>query len=296
MDVGFIGLGSMGRPMAANLLKAGHSLRLWNRSKDKADELIAAGARWVNSPAEVVQEGGVVVTMVADDAALHGVTDGADGFGETLGRGGVHVSMSTVSPATTAALAAYHRARGADYLAAPVFGRPEAAAAQKLFILAAGPAAAKERAQPLFTAMGQKVFDLGEEAARASVLKLSGNFMIMAAIEAMAEACTLGERYGLAREQVIEVMSQTLFPAPLYANYGRQIATHTYTPAGFRLKLGLKDANLVLNAANRMNVPMPLAQLMQARFQSGVAKSRGELDWAGVALSVAEDAGLKPGG
>jgi 3-hydroxyisobutyrate dehydrogenase-like beta-hydroxyacid dehydrogenase len=269
-------------------------VRVWNRSKDKADDLIAAGARWADHPADVIDEGGLVITMVSDDAALHGVSDGADGFGEKLGRGGVHVSMSTVSPATTAALATYHRARGSEYIAAPVFGRPEAAVAKKLFVLAAGPAEARVRAQPLFEAMGQKVFDLGEDPVRASVLKLSGNFMIMAAIEAIAEACTLSEQYGLAREKVVEVMSQTLFPAPLYANYGRQIATHSYTPAGFKLKLGLKDANLVLNAANRVNVPMPLAQLMQARFQSGVAKSRGDIDWAGAALSVSEDAGLKP--
>jgi 3-hydroxyisobutyrate dehydrogenase-like beta-hydroxyacid dehydrogenase len=295
MDVGFIGLGSMGHPMAANLLQAGHSLRIWNRTKDKASDLVAAGARWADRPADVVEEGGIVITMVSDDAALHGVTDAADGIGETLGRGGVHLSMSTVSPATAAALAAYHRARGSAYIGAPVFGRPEAAAARKLFVLAAGPAAACERARPLFEAMGQKVFELGEDPASASVVKLCGNFMIMAAIEAMAEACTLGERYGLPRETVVEVMSQTLFPAPLYANYGRQIAAHSYTPAGFKLRLGLKDANLVLNAANRVNVPMPLAQLMQARFQSGVAKSRGDIDWAGVALNVAEDAGLSPG-
>ena len=295
MEVGFIGLGSMGHPMAANILKAGHSLRVWNRTKDKAGDLIAAGARWVDRPADVMEEDGIVITMVSDDAALHGVTDAADGLGEKLGRGGLHVSMSTVSPATAAALAAYHRARGSAYVGAPVFGRPEAAAAKKLFVLAAGPAAACERAQPLLEAVGQKVFNLGEDPVHASVLKLGGNFMIMAAIEAMAEACTLGEQYGLAREKLIDVMTQTLFPAPLYANYGRQIATHSYTPAGFKLRLGLKDANLVLNAANRVNVPMPLAQLMQARFQSGVAKSRGDIDWAGVALNVAEDAGLSPG-
>lgn len=294
METGFIGLGAMGHAMAANLLAAGHKLRVWNRSPDKAADLVAKGATLAATPAEVLKPGGTVITMVADDAALTQVVSGPDGIGEKLAKGGLHLSMSTVSPATTKAMAEIHGERGAAYVAAPVFGRPDAAAAKKLFILAAGPAAACKAAEPLFEAMGQKVFPLGEDPVRAAVLKLSGNFMIMAAIEAMAEACTLAEKFGMPREQVIEVMTQTLFPAPLYANYGRQVADHRYTPAGFKLRLGLKDASLVLGAAAQVNAPMPLAQLLQARFQSGVAKGRGDIDWAGMALSAAEDAGLTP--
>jgi len=282
--------------MAANLLDAGHELRVWNRTAGKADDLLRQGARFAATPADAVEEGGIVVTMLSDDAALRAVTEGPAGLAAGLGRDGVHVSMSTVSPATADALDFLHRKLGGHYLSAPVFGRPEAAAAQKLSILAAGSAPALDRAQALFDAMGQKVFPLGEKPALANVVKLSGNFMIMAALEAMAEACTLGEKYGLKRSTVIEVLTQTLFPAPLYVNYGKAVAEHAYTPAGFKLALGLKDANLVLAAADAVQCPMPLAQLAKHRFLSSVAKSRGEIDWSGIALEVAEDAGLPVGG
>jgi 3-hydroxyisobutyrate dehydrogenase-like beta-hydroxyacid dehydrogenase len=292
MKAGFVGLGRMGHAMAGNLLAAGHDLCVWNRTADKADDLLRQGARVAATPADVVEEGGLVVTMLSDDAALRAVTEGPAGLAARLGRNGVHVSMSTVSPATADALDSLHRNSGAHYVSAPVFGRPEAAAARKLFILAAGAPQALDRAQPLFDAMGQKVFPLGERPALANVVKLSGNFMIMAALEAMAEACTLGEKYGLERSTVIDVMTQTLFPAPLYVNYGKTVAEHVYTPAGFKLALGLKDANLVLAAADAVQCPMPLAQLAKHRFLSSVAKSRGDIDWAGIALDVAEDAGL----
>jgi 3-hydroxyisobutyrate dehydrogenase-like beta-hydroxyacid dehydrogenase len=294
MEAGFIGLGSMGHAMAANLLKAGHTLRVWNRSKDKAADLVAQGARLVDQPCDVVEANGIVITMVADDAALTEIVSGPGGIWEKLGAGGIHLSMSTIAPHTAATLAELHRAKGTAYVAAPVFGRPDAAAAKMLFILSAGPAAACGKVQPLLEAMGQKVFPLGEDPRHANILKLNGNFMIMGAIEAMAEAMTLGEKYGVPREKTIEVLTQSIFPAPIFVNYGKQIAGHAYAPARFKLSLGLKDANLVLDAANRMHMPMPLAQLMQGRYQSALAKSRGHLDWTAVALNVAEDAGLQP--
>lgn len=294
MDVGFIGLGSMGHGMAANLLKAGHRVRVWNRSPAKAAELVSQGAQLVERPCDVVGADGIAITMLADDAALQAVTLGPDGIGARLKAGGIHLSMSTVGPHTATSLSQAHAAQGTSYVAAPVFGRPDAAAAQRLFVLCAGPAEACQRVQPLLDAMGQKVFMLGADVAHASVLKLSGNFMIMGMIEALAEAMTLAEKYGLARDKVVEVLTQSIFPAPVYVNYGAQLATHRYEPAGFKLTLGLKDANLVLDAAARVHMPMPLAQLMQGRYQSAVAKSRGHLDWCAAALSVAEDAGLQP--
>lgn len=293
MDVGFIGLGSMGQAMAANLIKAGHTVRVWNRSKDKATILVGSGAQWGDRPADVVAADGIVISMVSDDAALQQVVLGDGGIGEKLGPGGIHISMSTVAPDTSTQLSDFHANKGATYIAAPVFGRPDAAAAKLLFILCAGPEQACNKVQPVLEAMGQKVFMIGHEPAQANILKLSGNFMIMGVIEAMAEAMTLGERYGVAREKTLEVMTQSVFPVPLYVNYGKQIAAHEYEPTRFKLTLGYKDANLVLAAADKVHVPMPLASLMQGRFQTAIAKSRGHLDWTAAALNVAEDAGVK---
>jgi len=296
MKLGFAGLGSMGLPMAENLLKAGHALTVWNRSKGKADGLVEKGARLADRPADMAEADGVVITMLADDKALEDVTLGERGIMEKLGPGGLHISMSTISPALSSRLEQMHRSRGAAYLAAPVFGRPDAAAAKLLFVLCAGQAQARQLAQPILEALGQKVFALGENPAHANIVKLSGNFMIMAAIEAMAEAMTLGEKHGVPREQLIDVLTQSIFPAPLFVNYGKQIAAHSYEPARFKLSLGLKDANLVLAAANSVQLAMPLASLMQGRYQTGMAKARGDLDWTAAALSVAEDAGVMPQG
>ncbi len=295
MRIGFIGLGSMGQAMAANLLQAGFELRVWNRSRDKAEPLVRQGATLVEHPADTVEPGGIVITMVSDDAALRQVVDGEHGIAQRLGSGGIHLSMSTIAPQTARELAATHAARGTHYVAAPVFGRPDAAAARMLFILCAGPASARQSVQPLLEAMGQRVFDLGDDPVGAHVLKLSGNFMILGVIEAMAEAMALGERYGVARERMMEVLTQSIFPAPLFVNYGKQIAAHAYQPARFKLSLGLKDADLVLAAARQVAVPMPLAQLMQGRLLSAVARSRGELDWTAAALGASEDAGLRTG-
>jgi len=296
MKLGFAGLGSMGLPMAENLLKAGHALTVWNRSKGKADGLVEKGARLADRPADMAEADGVVISMLADDKALEDVTLGERGIMEKLGPGGLHISMSTISPALSSRLEQMHRSRGAAYLAAPVFGRPDAAAAKLLFVLCAGQAQARQLAQPILEALGQKVFALGENPAHANIVKLSGNFMIMAAIEAMAEAMTLGEKHGVPREQLIDVLTQSIFPAPLFVNYGKQIAAHSYEPARFKLSLGLKDANLVLAAANSVQLAMPLASLMQGRYQTGMAKARGDLDWTAAALSVAEDAGVMPQG
>jgi 3-hydroxyisobutyrate dehydrogenase-like beta-hydroxyacid dehydrogenase len=296
MELGFIGLGSMGYPMAENLLNAGHSLTVWNRSRSKGDSLAARGARQADRPSDVVSPDGIAVTMVADDAALEEIVSGPGGIGGKLGPGGIHLSMSTISPALSARLQALHRANGAAYVAAPVFGRPDAAAARMLFVLCAGPSGPCRTVQPVLEAMGQKVFMLGENPAHANIVKLSGNFMIMGMIEAMAEAMTLGEKHGVPRGQLIEVLTQSIFPAPLFINYGKQIASHAYEPVRFKLSLGLKDANLVLAAANSVHVPMPLVSLMHDRFQAAMAKGRGDLDWTAAALNTAEDAGLQPAG
>jgi 3-hydroxyisobutyrate dehydrogenase-like beta-hydroxyacid dehydrogenase len=292
MRIAFIGLGHMGLPMATNLLKAGYTLVVWNRTPEKALPLVNLGALQAGIPKEVVDLSGIVITMLADDAAVESVVFGKDGFGEKLGPGGIHISMSTISPETSKKLTQYHQSKGAAYVAAPVFGRPDAAAAKSLFILYAGPADVKQKVTPVLEAMGKKIFDITETPSHANVVKLSGNFMIMAAMEAMAEAFTLGEKHGVPREKTMEVLTQSLFTAPVYVNYGEQIARHTYEPAGFKLSLGLKDASLVATAANSVLAPMPLGSLMLGRFQAAMAKGWQHKDWAAIALNVSQDAGL----
>jgi 3-hydroxyisobutyrate dehydrogenase-like beta-hydroxyacid dehydrogenase len=289
--VGFIGLGSMGSPMARNLLKAGYALHVYNRDARKAETLVVEGAQQGMSPAEVTIKGGIVMTMVADDQALEQVTLGTDGLLEHLGPGGIHVSLSTVSPALARRLTDLHTEKDCAYVAAPVFGRPEAAESQKLWVCLAGATAAKERVQPLLKAIGQGLYDFGEDPGNANIVKLCGNFMIAAAMEAMAEALTLAEKNGIDRSAVMNMFGQTSFACPIYQNYGKMIAERRFTP-GFQMRLGLKDINLMLDAAEEAKAPLPLASLVHDRLLSGIAKGRGTADWPAFTLLVSEDAGL----
>jgi 3-hydroxyisobutyrate dehydrogenase-like beta-hydroxyacid dehydrogenase len=291
-SMGFVGLGGMGLPIARNLLAAGFMVRAYNRTPERATPLVADGAVLAASPADSVEPDGVVATMLADDAAVGEVVTGKGGIGDRLGAGGVHLSLSTIAPETARMLADYHAKRGAAYVAAPVFGRPDAAAARKLWICVSGPAAAKARVRPMLDAIGQGIHDFGEKPDAANVVKLAGNFLIMAAMEAIAEAQTLGEKHGLDRVQLGAFFGETIFACPVYQNYGRIIANRAYEPAGFRLALGLKDANLVLDAAAEAQVPMPLANLLHDRFLSGVARGRAALDWSAIARAASEEAGL----
>lgn len=293
--IGFIGLGKMGQSMARNLLRAGFELRVYNRNPSRAQPLLEQGAQQVFHPREVVDQGGIVVTMVANDEALEQVVLGENGILDRLGSHGVHLAMSTISPATARKLADLHARHGSMYVAAPVFGRPEAAAAQQLWICVSGALAARERVRPLLSAMGQGIFDFGEEPAAANVVKLTGNFLIAAALEALAEALTFAEKNGIDRSQVIEMFGQTGFGGPIYQNYGRAIAQKRYTPAGFSLSLGFKDVGLVLQTANQVQMPMPFASLLHDRLLASLAKGRGEMDWSALALGVSEDAGIQEG-
>lgn len=232
-NIGFIGLGNMGQPMASNLLKAGYALKVYNRNASKAEGLTQQGAQLAQQPGEAITTGGIVVTMVANDAALEAIVK-SDSFLERLGQSGIHLSMSTVSPATSRKLAELHEKHGSSYVAAPVFGRPDAAAAQKLWICMSGPQVAKERVKPVLDALGQGVFDFGDTPDAANIVKLCGNFLIVSAMEAMAEALTLAEKNGLNRSAVIDMLSQTLFSAPVYQNYGKMIAEKRHTPVGFQ--------------------------------------------------------------
>jgi 3-hydroxyisobutyrate dehydrogenase-like beta-hydroxyacid dehydrogenase len=290
--IGFIGLGLMGEGMAANLVKAGFDVTVYNRTLAKTKALKALGARVARSPAEAVTAGGIAITMVANDSVLEEVTTGPDGFGEKLGHKGIHLSMSTISPVTSEKLAKYHLARGCDYVAAPVFGRPTAAAAGKLWLCMSGPKAAKKKLAPVLQAMGQSVHDFGEAPGAANVVKLAGNFMIAALLETMGEAFALADKNGVSGKDAAAFFAETLFAAPVFRNYAPLIAARETKDVGFFLKLGLKDINLVLDASNRSQTPMPVANIVHRRLVSAMAKGRGDWDWTMLALGVAEDAGL----
>jgi 3-hydroxyisobutyrate dehydrogenase-like beta-hydroxyacid dehydrogenase len=282
----------MGEPMAANLLAAGYKLRVYNRTASKADALVANGAARVERAGDVATTGGIAITMVADNAALESVTMGADGLAERLGHGGIHISMSTVAPATSRRLAEHHAGRGGTYIAAPVFGRPDAAKAKRLWIVTSGPTAQKEAIRPVLEAMGQSIFDFGEDPGAANVTKLCGNFLIAANLEAMSEAFAMAEKQGVDRTAVAEMFAKTLFACPIYLGYGRAVAAKRFTPVGFRMPLGLKDIELALRTAEEVTMALPTASLVRDRMLASLAKGREDMDWSAIALSVLDDAGL----
>jgi 3-hydroxyisobutyrate dehydrogenase-like beta-hydroxyacid dehydrogenase len=292
--IGFIGLGAMGFPMAQNLLAAGYGLRVYNRTRAKATPLEEAGAIVCDTPGAASDSVDVVVTMLADDAAVEEVTAGDNGILTCLDPDGVHLSMSTVSPDTSRHLASLHDLHDTHYVAGPVFGRPEAAAAKNLWVMLSGSAAGRAIARPVAEALGQGVSDLGDDPAAANVVKLCGNFLIGAAIEAMAEAFTLAEKAGIDRAAACSVLTQTLFASPVYKYYGRLIAAETYQPAGFALPLGQKDINLVQQIGRATRTPLPLASLLLDHLTAARAKDRDHMDWSALALEASEAAGLKP--
>ncbi|WP_342239874.1 NAD(P)-dependent oxidoreductase [Inquilinus sp. OTU3971] len=291
-QVGVVGLGSMGAAMAARLLDQGWPVAVWNRSPAAEEPLLAKGAVRAATPAEAAS-GGIVLSMVADDSALKGVTTGDSGILSGLGPDGVHVSMSTVSPAIAADLAKAHAEAGSAYVGSPVFGRPPAAGSGQLWIAVSGPAAAKDKVRPVLETLGQAVHDFGEAPEAANVVKIGGNFMIAAAIEAMAETFTLLEKHGVSARQAHELYSSSIFAAPIYKNYGGFIVDRKFSPPGFRMPLGLKDIGLAMAAGEKAGVPLPFAAVLRERFIGSIARGRGDLDWTAIALDAAEAAGLK---
>jgi 3-hydroxyisobutyrate dehydrogenase-like beta-hydroxyacid dehydrogenase len=292
MKVGFIGLGAMGSGMARNLIKAGHNVTVYNRTRSRADELKPDGAIVEDTAAQAASGAEAVFTMLADDHALEEITFGAGKLLESLPAGSVHLSASTISVRLSRRLTAAHRERGQHYLAAPVFGRPDAAAAAKLFVVAAGPQFQIERCQPLFSAIGQRTFVAGAEPPMANVVKLAGNFLITTIIEGLAESFALARKSEVDPGQMLEILTGSLFPAPIYKNYGAMVAHEKFEPVGFKLKLGAKDNRLVLSAAEEAGVPMPMASLVRDQFLAAMAQGMAEDDWAAVAKLVYKNAGL----
>ena len=291
MRVGFIGLGNMGSGMAANLLRAGHELAVFNRSPEKRRPLIELGARAAETVAEACG-GEVVITMLAGDGALRRVALAEDGIVDKLRQGATHISMSTVSVELVRDLTQAHQQAGQQFVAAPVFGRPEMATAAKLFIVVAGAPAAVAICQPLFEAMGQRTFPFGTEPAAASLVKLAGNFMIAATIETLGEALALLSKGGIEPERFVDLLTSTLFPAPAYRTYGALIAASRFQPAGFAAPLGHKDVRLLLAVAESLRVPMPIGSLLNDRLLRLLAQGGESLDWSAISQLAAADAGL----
>jgi 3-hydroxyisobutyrate dehydrogenase-like beta-hydroxyacid dehydrogenase len=292
MRIGFIGLGNMGAAIAANLVRARHDAAIWNRSAKKAQALVDAGATLAESPKAAAIGRDVVFTMLADDAALDAVLAGDNGLFAGLKPGALHVSMSTIAVATADRIAATHLARGQHFLCAPVFGRPEAAAAAKLFVVAAGDPADYQMASPLFGNISQRVFYLGDKPSAASLVKLCGNFMILSAVEALGEAMALAAKGGVAKQQLLEVLTGTLFDSPIYRVYGAILAEERYKPAGFAAPLGLKDMRLVGQSAEALRVPMPLLSLLRDHLLQTIAQEGEDIDWSAIARVIGKNAGL----
>jgi 3-hydroxyisobutyrate dehydrogenase-like beta-hydroxyacid dehydrogenase len=290
MKLGFLGLGRMGAGMARNLLRAGHDVAVYNRTRDKAEALRTDGARVAASAADACRDAEAVFTMLSDDAALDELVFGADGIASALAANAIHISCSTISTALARRLAAEHAARSQCYLSVPVFGRPEAAENKKLLVVAAGSAELIARCQPLFEAIGRQTFIVGDQPWQANAVKLCGNFMIASMIETFGEAFAVLRKAGVAPHAFLDIMN-ALFASPVYANYGRIIAEEKFEPAGFALKLGLKDIRLALAAAEECAAPLPIASLIRDHLLSAVAHGQADLDWSSVTLVAARNAG-----
>ena len=289
MKLAFIGAGNMGLPIARNLLHAGHSLTIYNRTRARVEPLRREGAAMADSPADAARHAEAIVTMLADDRA---VEQSVQSFVETLAGGAIHIGMSTVSVALSKRLAEMHAARGQIYVAAPVFGRPEAAAAAKLWIVVAGAPDQIKRCQPVFDAVGRGSSVVGADPWLANVFKISGNFLIAAALESLGEAFALVRKSGGDAAQFLDIINSALFNSPVYAGYGNAVVKEQFEPAGFALRLGFKDLRLAQEAAESAAVPMPLAGVLRDHYLAALARNEGDLDWAAVARIAAVQAGL----
>jgi 3-hydroxyisobutyrate dehydrogenase-like beta-hydroxyacid dehydrogenase len=287
MNIGFIGLGSLGSPIAENILKKRSPLFVYNRTASKAQPIVDKGAVLCKNVKELSEKCDFVFSVVSDDAALDDITLGKDGIAENLKAGAVHVSMSTILPATATALTEKHKEHNSHYVAAPVMGRPEAARAQKLNFLVAGQPNVIEMLKPLLKdAGGAGIWEFGNDTAAANVAKLCSNFLIVSAIEAMAEGISLAKKSGVDAGAWLNMVTQTLFAAPVYVNYGHILLKEMFQPAGFALKLGLKDVNLVMEQSHKVSARMPIGELMQKRLTECMRNGMGDYDWTAVALML----------
>jgi 3-hydroxyisobutyrate dehydrogenase-like beta-hydroxyacid dehydrogenase len=293
MKIAFLGLGNMGSHMARHLLNAAHQVTVWNRTQSKAEALRSHGAVVAGSPAHAARGAELAISMLADDGAVEAAVLGEQGLLKELPKGAVHISSSTISVALSQRLAEEHSQHGQEYIAAPVFGRPDAAEARKLFIVAAGSAPTVERCRSVLNELGQKVFVIGEKPEMANVVKLSGNFLISSIIESLGEAVALTRKYGIDPHQYIDFLTSSLFAAPIFKTYGGIIADERYSPAGFKLRLGLKDVKLAIAAGEAVDIALPFASVVHDHALAAIGRGMADLDWSATAKLAAENAGLK---
>jgi len=282
MQAGFIGLGQMGAPMAANLIKAGHAVTVYNRTPQKAAALTALGAKLASNICDACR-GEAVISMLADDNALESIAFQPGGIIDALPKGALHISCSTISVFLLRRLHAAHTKAGQRYIAAPVFGRPEAAAVAKLFVVAGDASKDIKTATPLLSAIGQRIFEISDLPDATNLVKLSGNSLIATVIESLGEAMALVSKAGIDQHAYLELLTSTLFGAPICRTYGTLIANAQFSPAGFAAPLGLKDIRLVLAAAEELPLPLPMASLLRDRFLSLLAQGGEDLDWSAIA-------------
>ncbi len=296
MKIGFIGLGIMGGPMARHLVAAGHAVTVYNRTRAKADELGKAGATVANSPAAAASGAEVLITVLGGDSSVSEVLfEGADDVIEALPDGAIHVSMETISVDYAAALTGTHQARGKRFVCAPIIGRGDAAEAGELTLIVGGAAADVERCRPVFEAISQRIVHVGEAPQTAAIVKLSNNYLIAGALGAMGEAFAVIRKAGVDPQVFYELITQTMFSAPIYTYYGKNIATDVHTPPNFRTPLGLKDVTQMVDSAAALGVPMPLGELLQEQLRRTIEAGDADLDWSAVARVAARAGGLPVG-
>ena len=287
MEIGFVGLGNLGTPIAENILEKNQRLFVYNRTASKARPVVEKGAILCTSIKELGQKCDIIFSVVSDDAALNDITKGDNGIAQNLKEGGIHISISTILPVTAKELAQVHKQFNNHYVAAPVMGRPEAARAAKLNFLVSGEQAIIETIKPLLLqAGGVGIWEFGSETSAANVAKLCTNFLIVSAIESMAEGINLAKKSGIDSATWINMITQTMFSAPVYLNYSNILLKEIFQPAGFALKLGLKDVNLVMQQSTEIDAEMPIGRLLQQRLRECVANGLGDYDWTAMALAL----------
>jgi 3-hydroxyisobutyrate dehydrogenase-like beta-hydroxyacid dehydrogenase len=294
-EIGFVGLGQMGTAMAANLASAGRRVIAYVRRPEQQGKLTTLGLKPTTNIADLFGCE-IVISMLPDDAAIREIVFGReavglDGLAQGLRPGAVHLSMSTISTAAASELAEEHAMNGQGYVAAPVFGNPDAAKARQLYIVAAGAAADVERCRPLFDSLGQQTFVVGSDPAQANLIKLLGNVMTATALEVLGEIVTVIRKRGLDPAPFIDILTNTMFGGRAHKIYGAKILAERYAP-GFRLPLALKDVRLALAEADRAGAPMPSVDVVHDRMIAGIARGYADLDWTALGLIAAEEAGL----
>ena len=289
MKIGFIGLGRMGHHVASNLLKAGHSVTVWNRSQEPVQALVAKGAGAARTPEDALK-GDAVFSMLSNDAVMREL--GLAGpLLEKAAKGLIHVNLATISVAFAKELAAAHQKCGLSYISAPVFGRPEMAETAQLVLVAGGDAAALKTMQPVFDRVGARTVPL-DAPEKANLFKIAGNFMIASELESTGEAFALLRKGGVDPALFHDVLSGRLFTGAVFKNYGAMILNRAYEPAGFALTLGLKDVNLARSAAGDLGMTMPTAELLKTNYDQAVSWGWHDKDWAAIGEVPAKKAGV----